>query len=561
MRTILEVGRRARALSRVALFALGAAAAGCGSDKDRTFVDPYGTSTEPFPWPEPGAALPASALRLEPAMGVAYFDLDKKAGIPLPYKVVEVASGTDVTAKATFGAKEVRYGRFEKNAFIASLSTGDPLGVTTLVGAKVGNDFVFAHLAVLQESRTGKRRDGTALGPLNADAQPNKLVLAAGGGLYKADVAIVMDTTGSMGGSIADLVSSLVGKILPELRRQIPDIAFGLVEHKDYPVSPYGGTGDFPVKLHREITDNVESVRTALASLSASGGSDLPESQVPAMFHALTGAELKWSSGSVPKREPPAGKLGAIGFRPGALPIVVLVTDIDWHEATHDPYSASTVPDAVTREQLADAFNGLNAKFINVTQTQMGRTTEEQPDWLSDKTASNVPVTAFQSKCGAGKCCTGVSGAARDPSGPDGRCRLNFLHNSGEGLTDSVITGISGLSIGTSFDVSAKITASGIKGPDASKLITAVRPVAAGDATIGCLAHDVKDTNGDGTPDTFVAVPVTDNVCFEVDVAKNTTINPTGVPQIAWAFLDLIGNPGQVLLDRRVVMIVVPPKS
>lgn len=548
-----------RVLSRVAWLSLGLVAA-CGSEKERTFVDPYGTTGPTFEWPAADAPLPAGALRLEPAMAIAYYDTESKASIPLPYKVVDVASGADVTAKAAFGVRDARYGRFDKSSFSGVLSAGEPLGVTTLVGARVGDKVGFAHVAVAQLARTGKRRDGATLGFANADADPAKLTISAGGGLYKADVAIVMDTTGSMGGSIADLVGSLIGKILPELRRRIPDVAFGLVEHKDYPVGDYGGTGDFPVKLHKEITTDAESIRAGLAALSAAGGGDLPEAQVPAMFHALTGAEIKWSTGSVPKRDAPAGRLGAIGFRPGALPIVVLITDIDWHEATHAPYSVTHVAEAITRDQLADAFNGLNAKFVSITQEQGSTDTEAQPNWLSDKTASNVPVSAFQSACGAGKCCTGVAGAARDPKGPDGRCRLNFLHKSGDGVSASLINAISGLSLGSSFDVTAKITKAE-EGPDVSTLIASVRPIAGGDTSIGCVAHEVKDADGDGNPDTFTAVPVSDSVCFEVTLAKNTTVAAGPAPQVTWAYLDVIGNPGQVLLDRRAVMIVVPPKG
>lgn len=545
-------------MRQFAPIALGIALAACGSDKDRTFVDPYGNSGgASFEWPDPAQPLPASALRIEPAMTIAYFDTETRLGQPLAYKVVD-ASGADVTKDAIFGIRDARYGRFEKNSLIPSMSTSDPLGVATVVGAKVGNKVAFAHLAIAQLARTGKHRDGAALGFANAAPSPTKLTLAAGGGLYKADVAIVMDTTGSMGGSINDLVTSLIGKILPELRSRIPDVAFGLVEHKDYPISPYGDPSDLPVKLHREITTDAESIRTALASLVAGGGNDLAESQVPAMFHALTGAEIKWSTGSVPKHETPKGRLGALGFRPGAMPIVVLVTDIHWHEALTEPYSSTAVPEAVTRDQLADAFNALNARFINITQARSSIDTELQPNWLSDKTNTNVPVAAFQNACGAGKCCTGVSGAARDPL-PDGRCRLNYLHEGGLGVSSSLINGISGLSVGTSFDVTAKITAAE-SGPNVTSLVASVTPVAAGDKSAGCVAHEVKDTNADGTPDTFVNVPVTDNVCFEVTLAQNTKVPAAVAPTVTWAYLDLIGNPGQVLLDRRAVMIVVPPK-
>lgn len=543
-----------RQVGWVALVSSVVALAGC-SDEPRTFVNPWGSAKPEFDWPQGKDALPAGALRLEAEQAFAVYDTEGKKAEPLAFKVIEVSSGADVTAKASFGIRDARFGKFEAAKFLPGMSSADPAGIVTVVGARVDGKVGFAYLPVVQLARSGKRRDGVSVGAAGAEPVPAKLTLGAGGSLYKADVAIVMDTTGSMGGSIADLVSSLVTKILPDLRRRIPDVAFGLVEHKDYPLSPYGDSKDFPVKIQREVTTETDTVRSALAALDASGGGDLPESQVPAMFHALTGAEIAWSSGSVPKRTPPMGRIGAIGFRPGAMPVMVLVTDIDWHEDSHAPYKAADVGAAVTREQLADAFNTVHAKFVNVTQAGF----EDQAEWLSDQTKSSVPVAAFQGACGEGKCCTGVSGAARDPDA-DGRCRLNFLHKNGEGVSNSLINAISGLSFGTIFDVSAKLSA--VEGqPDITGLVTGLTPVAAGNATIGCAAHEVKDTNSDGVADTFVGVPVTDSVCFDVTVTKNTAVAAAAAPQVVWAYLDVVGSPGQVLLDRRVVMLVVPAKS
>lgn len=546
-------GGRWRGVFGVALLAMASTGA-CGSENERSFVDPNPpTSNVTFDWPAEGAPLPAGALRLQPKMGIAYYDTVSKAGMPLEYQVFDAATGADVTKQARFGVRTTRYGRFGFQTFFPTLSESDGVGVVTVVGAKVGDKVGFAHLAILQLARTGDRRDAATLVPAGGDADPPRMLPKTGGGVSKADIAIVMDTTGSMGGSIDDLVASLQTKIFPELQRKIPDLAVGLVEHKDYPVGGYGSSSDFPVKIHKEITTDVAGVRTALSALKADGGADGPESQVPAMYHALTGAELKWSGGSVPKREPPAGRMGAIGFRPGALPVVVLVNDIDWHESTHAAYDPADVFDPPTMDQLATAFNGLNARFVSITASGQ----EAQPNWLSDKTSSNVPPSAFTG-CTAGQCCTGASGAARPPEAPDGRCRLNFLHSGGKGVSGSLINAILGLSVGSIFDVSAKVTPA-TSGVDASALVTAVRPLAAGDATNGCAAHDVKDVDGDGTPETFATLPLNKPVCFEVTVAKNTLFPAKSVPQILTATLEVTGAPGQVLLDKRTLVFVVPP--
>ncbi|MBI2391072.1 MAG: VWA domain-containing protein [Deltaproteobacteria bacterium] len=527
----------------------------CGGDEERSFVDPNPPlTTVTFDWPAEGAPLPAGALRLQPKMGIAYYDTVAKAGEPLAYEVFDAATGANVTKDARLAVRAPRYGRFGFQTFYPTLSASDGIGVVTVVGARVGDKVGFAHLAILQLERSGSHRDVAALAPPSADPEPTRMLPKTGGGVSKADIAIVMDTTGSMGGSIDDLVTSLQTKIFPDLQRRIPDLAVGLVEHKDYPVGSYGGSTDFPVKIHKEITTDVASVRTALSALKADGGADGPESQVPAMYHALTGAELKWAGGGiVPKREPPAGRMGAIGFRPGALPVVVLVNDIDWHESTHQPYDPDRVFGAPTMEQLATAFNVLNARFVSITQSGQ----EAQPNWLSDRTGSNVPPSVF-SGCPAGQCCTGTSGAPRAAEAPDGRCRLNFLHSGGSGVSGSLINAILGLSLGSIFDVSAKVTA-GTSGVDGSALVTSVRPLAAGDAANGCTAHDVKDGDGDGTPETFVALALDKPVCFEVTVAKNTLFPAKAVPQILTATLEVKGDPGQVALDKRTLVFVVPP--
>ena len=84
-----------------------------------------------------------------------------------------------------------------------------------------------------------------------------------------------------------------------------------------------------------------------------------------------------------------------------------------------------------------------------------------------------------------------------------------------------------------------------------------------GDMTpAGCKARAVKDTDGDGVDDTFVAVRVGEPVCFEVVPKKNDFVEPAkDRPQFFKAFIDVVGMPGAVKLDRRDVLFLVPPKE
>lgn len=538
-------------MRRVCFLAIAGALIACSSDK-RGYIDPNPiNNTVSFDWPSTDGPLNKGALRIEGDL-VAFFDTQAHAGVPSKYKVFDGAN--DVTAQAKLGIRDARLAYVSGNEITPNLSGSDPLASNTLIGAKVGDKIGFTHLVLVQQARSGDRRDATVLIPYNGEPSAKSFTLKVGGGVNRADVAIVMDTTGSMGGSIADLVSSLTTKILPDLQRKIPDVAFGLVEHKDYPVGGYGSTGDFPVKLHKPITTETLAVKAALASLAANGGGDLPEAQVSAMYYALKETDLKWEGGTTAKAVTPTERLAPIGFRAGALPVMILVTDTDWHEPDHAAYDKTKVYDAITIEMLADAFKAVNARFVNITATTPN--IETQANKLSDLTNSNVPPDAFGSTCG-GKCCTGLSGAAREPT-MEGRCRLNFLHSGGEGVSTQLINAILGLSIGTNFDISAR-GAPATELADASSLITAVKLMPAGDGLLMCAAAAVKDTNGDGTPDSYDNVSAKTPVCFGVDLANNTTLAPKNVPGLYAARFEATGAPGQILLDRRTIVLVVPP--
>jgi uncharacterized protein YegL len=99
----------------------------------------------------------------------------------------------------------------------------------------------------------------------------------------KLDVQFVVDTTGSMGGEIAKLQSTIQSiatriKALPGS----PAARFALVAYKDQQDSEY-------LTKKTDFTGNVTDFQTALNALSASGGGDLPEDLETAISEGLTG--------------------------------------------------------------------------------------------------------------------------------------------------------------------------------------------------------------------------------------------------------------------------------
>jgi Mg-chelatase subunit ChlD len=102
------------------------------------------------------------------------------------------------------------------------------------------------------------------------------------------DVAFILDTTGSMGEEIAALKGTLQ-KVAAELGAQQIRLRIGLVEYKD--------RGDPFVTRVYPMTTDVAAFSREVASLSASGGGDYPESVNEGLHVGLDG--LAWSNGAV----------------------------------------------------------------------------------------------------------------------------------------------------------------------------------------------------------------------------------------------------------------------
>jgi Mg-chelatase subunit ChlD len=116
------------------------------------------------------------------------------------------------------------------------------------------------------------------------------------------DVAIVLDTTGSMQGQIDRLKQTLkaIHYQLTSLSTH-PDIRFGMVAYRD--------KGDDYVTQVTQFTSNIESYQTMLRQLVADGGGDQPEDLQTALNVAMH--QLKW--------------------RPEALRIGFIITDAPPH--------------------------------------------------------------------------------------------------------------------------------------------------------------------------------------------------------------------------------------
>lgn len=177
-----------------------------------------------------------------------------------------------------------------------------------------------------------------------------------------ADVVFLLDVSESMGPEMEAIQLALEEIILPGFLEAIPDVEIGVAAFADFPVNPYGAVTDVPYLRVADVTDDVGSVREALAGVTLKNGGDRPESQVEALYQVATGAGLDpW----VDAVSGPPHTGGGVGFRAEAMPIVVIVTDAAFHggPAGLYPYEGlSPAPHSWT--DTLDALAALGAEVM-----------------------------------------------------------------------------------------------------------------------------------------------------------------------------------------------------
>lgn len=364
--------------------------------------------------------------------------------------------------------------------------------------------------------------------------------------IVKADVFFQIDTTGSMSGTITTLQNSLQVVIVPSLDATIDDVAMGAGWFRDFPVGGFGGGGDLPFLLVQRITTSVAAVQAGLDTFLASGGSDIPESGMEALYQTVTGEGVSWDTGAVPKFDPFAnydpgkghGLLPGVGFRQGALPIVVHATDAPFHDGPE--YWLDGITDAHSRTQAVDAAKALGARFIGIMTMGQDKTPLKS---IARETGAVVTPEAWGT--GETMCHTGLNGALEMPD-PDGLCPLAFTMNfNGSGVDQQVVHGIDALVNFATLDISAvPVSDPDVLPLDTARFITAITPVPP--------APPGSTINGDVFEDVLPGLPVR----FTVH-AHNTFVPGAREAQLFRVTIRVMGS-AVTVLDERDVFIVVP---
>ncbi|MCS6798040.1 MAG: hypothetical protein NZ898_05875 [Myxococcota bacterium] len=345
-----------------------------------------------------------------------------------------------------------------------------------------------------------------------------------------ADVYFLMDTTGSMGGEISNLRSSLTsgtliagcpGGLIGAIRCTIPNAWFGVGRHDDYPVHPYGdaGWGDRVFQHLLDIQPDTAAAQTAVNSLGTRAGYDWPESQSQALFAVATGSGL---GGYLPARTGcPAGRWGYPCFRPDTIPIIILFTDAPYHNGPNTAYNYSASALGFTPPSWATVVSALNARRVRTIVV-------ESSGGYADARANARDL------CNA----TGSVDAAGNPY-------VFSISTDGSGLSSAVVTAVQALANATRYDVSARATDNPATMIDERRFVQSITPVRWGPGS--CLGI-VGSTFRQCSPGTHVEF----SIAF-----RNDFVMPIAVPQVFNFFIE-------VLLDGTVqqqipVRIVVPP--
>jgi hypothetical protein len=370
--------------------------------------------------------------------------------------------------------------------------------------------------------------------------------LRFGTDLQMADVYFLIDTSASMTMPIANLRSSLT-TVAAEIASRIPNVQLGVGRFDDFPLGDticfgpfcsaiaYGEPGDVAYAHVQDITPDLMAVQTALNGLTVNNGADCPESQVEALYQTASGAGGSWrhtngETTSVAARTCTGAGIGYPCFRDRALPIVVMVTDAEWHgdDASRDAYAGVT-PAPSTFAGAVGALTDIGARYVGV--------------WVE------VPGHG----CNGGR--ADAEAMARSTGSVDGSGTPLVFTASGGTVSDAIVDGIQTLASVTPQAVSTR-TENVPGNPDdfdATLFILRLTPLEGYVDGVAGMGYRTKDTT------TFYDVVPGTEVEFEVEFANDVRM-PAPTAEIFRARIIVVGN-GVTDLDTREVYIIVPPED
>lgn len=212
--------------------------------------------------------------------------------------------------------------------------------------------------------------------------------------LYQLDLALVIDTTGSMNSMISTIQSKLDG-FITALFNSYWDTRVGIVAFNDFQHKT------IPFYYSKEITDftyDKTKVKADIKSLSAFYGGDEPEALYSGLMTAMN--DLNWRQGAqkkilvitdAPAKNPDPGPehwtktqvlKRALELDPVSVSIVALPVNYPW------PYTNTTL-----NKQVDEAFN---STVLDLAAQSNGMITNGQRDYRAEYATSTLDLMAYQ---------------------------------------------------------------------------------------------------------------------------------------------------------------------
>ncbi len=584
---------------------------GCGPSHDRVPADAGGGGSDAPPGD--GGPHTLASLAITPTNPIVQLDLNMIGTQPFAVMGTYLDGTTqDLTAEATWSVANPAVGAMSGATLEIPAFAAVSAEVSKLT-ATVGSKTTDAQITVVAYRQSGEQTDFFFVLPY-ADTMHQDKMLDFSTAIPALDVFFLMDATGSMQDEINNLQLALTTPttgVVDSILATVPNTEFGVGALEDFPVTvssdqygettatcvgtlpasnAYGdGTDDQPFKLRQAITSTTSLIETAIDGLTHPNlagsqletigcGGDLPEAGFEAVYQTVTGAGL---SGPSPTDVP----AGAVGFRDGAMPVIVSLSDAvshgtdetascDVHQGsnivTYGPaqvnYAGSVAAVAHSREQTATAVEGICGRFVGIAPVK-DCDAEEYMTYLSTQTGARVPPGAWDvgtrpSGCGPTQCCTGQNSAGMAPDA-DGLCPLVFrVTTGGAGVSSGVTTGIEMLARFAQFDVPTQETGvtTDIYGdplPGTHSTADFLKSVTPASWVLPPPPPDVPAPTIDANNIQFDGVTPGTQVTFTID-AYNDFVPQTDQAQIFEATISVLAG-GCNVLDQRTVLVLVPP--
>ena len=203
-----------------------------------------------------------------------------------------------------------------------------------------------------------------------------------------ADIAFVLDTSGSMGDTL-DALRTDISQIADQISDSIDDVTFGLATYEDYAYGGMGAAEDRPFSLRQSQSTDIGPLQIALSTTEIHNGLDKTESTIEAIYQAASGVgydqncngEFDAETDVMPMA--PFGRdafegaedgilaedserRGGMAFRESVLPIIVFATD----DITRDPSRGDLTPGGCSRDasraSMHRAVNRVGAGLVGI---------------------------------------------------------------------------------------------------------------------------------------------------------------------------------------------------